>query len=291
MDYGECVLEQESLGHSREDATEICDGIRERFVRGMLYKAVARMDVFKRGNDIILYGPASWELLDKEGDFITTEAQHNFLRKLFTQAHFKAVMDEHKNFIAGEPLLKFVGKDGREWFSHVHEKGMMLLCKVRPDDGLEKTRELRDKVLRGEYRSYSIAGRPVRFEKKKVKNQLVTYHFDIDPDEISLCREGVNPKATFRVIQKSTPEKPKDTVASEVEQLKQDVARIRQDIYRNLPEPLRKFKEEQDRQAEELRKAFEQILARREDLQKYQCVTKERQKKDEDKRRTGQRLR
>jgi hypothetical protein len=202
--FDECCLEMTGLGHPATAADEICKSIMTRAEEGTLYKAVETMEVIKADNDIILYGPASWELLDREGDFITTEAQRHFLRKLFNQVpeRYRNIMDEHKNFQAGEPLLTFKTSDGRSLYSHVHEKGLMLITKVRPEDGLEKTRALRESVLNGSYKSYSIAGRPIRFEKKLEKGQEITYHYDIDPDEISLCRVGVNPQARFEVVQK-----------------------------------------------------------------------------------------
>jgi len=276
------------LGHTWGDGEAICERIREREKSGTLYKAAASMEVVKSGNDLILYGPATWELLDREGDLITTEAQVKFLRKLFTKAAYKAIMDEHTNFQAGEPLRKYVTGDGRTYLSHVHEKGLMLVAKVRPDDGLQKTKELRRKVLSGQYRSFSIAGRPIDFKEEFVKGQRIVYHYDIDPDEISLCKEGVNPKARFQVIQKSTQEKPRDTVASELDELKRGVRHFQEDLYKHLEPALRKFVEEKQRvNTENLNK----LLDKYEDLQKYRFPTKEREKKDEDKRRTGQRLR
>jgi len=227
----------QSLGHSREDAEDICGEIEGRAESGMLYKAQPEMQIIKSHNDIILYGPATWELLDREGDYITIKTMQRFAEKLFTKAEYRAIMDEHSNFIAGEPLLSYVASDGRKYRTHVHEKGLMLVAKLRRDDGLQKTRQLREKVLSGQYRSFSIAGRPIDFKEEFVKGQRIVYHYDIDPDEISLCREGVNPKARFRMIEKSTLDKPKDAPeqwAAETEQLKQDVAPTRQDIYRTI---------------------------------------------------------
>jgi len=101
----------------------------------------------------------------------------------------------------------------------------------------------------------------------------------------------VNPKARFEVIQKSSPEKARDERPVSFDEYAREQGKKEAELQKpELPPALRKFKEEQDRQAKELRKAFEEILARREDLQKYQFVTKERQKKDEEKRRVGQRL-
>jgi len=209
-DYSECILEQEGLGHSTDEARDICETIGERVKTGTLYKAFPRMEVVKAGRDLYTYGPATWELLDSEGDFITTKAMTKFLSKLFTKASYRNIMDEHGNFQAGEPVLSFRAPDGKRYYSHVHEKGMMLAAKVRPDDGLEKTRELRRKITTGEYQAYSIAGRPIDFKEQFEKGQKVTYHYDIDPDEISYCRQGINPMATFKVIKKSELQKPND---------------------------------------------------------------------------------
>jgi hypothetical protein len=201
-----CCAEMTTLGHPTEDAEQICKGIQSRIEDGTLYKSRDTMEIVKKDKDIYTYGPASWEVLDPEGDFITTEAQRNFLRKLFNQVpeRYRNVMDKHDDFQAGVPLLWFDGPDGRRYRSHVHEKGMMLCTKARPDDGLSRTREVRQKLLDGEYQSYSIAGRPVRYETKVEKGQKINYHYDIDPHEISYCDRAMNPvvQGKVEVIQK-----------------------------------------------------------------------------------------
>jgi hypothetical protein len=143
----------------------------------------------------------------------------------------------------------------------------MLVAKVRSDDGLAKTKELRRKVLAGEYQSCSIAGRPVKFEKKMHKGQLITYHYDIDPDEISLCRVGVNPRAKFHVIQKSgqqTLGQPLvtgfDSHATEQGKLEAEQLEAR---VREIPPAIEKLLDAQARermeQLERFRKAVKQI--------------------------------
>jgi len=205
-----CCLEMSNLGHTPEDADSICKGIGQRIVDGTLYKSKDTMEIVKAGKDIYTYGPASWEVLDPEGDFITTEAQRNFLHKLFNVVpeRYRNIMDEHDDFQAGEPLLSFKGPDGKRYHSHVHEKGMMLCTKARPDDGLLRTTEVRKKLLDGTYKSYSIAGRPVRYETKMDKGAKINYHFDIDPHEISYCAQPMNPAVVGKVevIQKAEAE-------------------------------------------------------------------------------------
>ena len=222
--FDACCLEQTGLGHTAKTADEICKGIMKRAEDGTLYKAVPPMEVVKSGDDIVTYGPATWEMLDREGDFITTEAQVNYLRRLFKEAAYKTIMDEHHNFQAGEPLLSYTTEDGKTYHSHVHEKAMMLVGKVRPDDGFEKTRELRKKILAGVYKSYSIAGRPVRYEERIEKGQKIVYHYDIQPDEAaSYCREGVNPRAKFQVVQKSV-----DVTKMTMEEIKERLLQLQQ---------------------------------------------------------------
>jgi hypothetical protein len=193
--FDACCTEMLGYGHSNEAAQSICKGVESRVADGTLYKSRDKMEIIKKDKDIYTYGPASWEVMDPEGDFITTEAQQNFLRKLFSVVpeRYRNIMDEHDDFQAGVPLLSFTDKDGKQYYSHVHEKGMMLCTKARPDDGLSRTKEVREKLLKGDYTSYSIAGRPVRFESKIEKGSKVTYHYDIDPHEISYCARAMNP--------------------------------------------------------------------------------------------------
>lgn len=200
----ECL--QEMLGlHDEESALAIVAGIRQRVSSDTLFKSLeGDLRVISKVDDdeIIVVGPCSWEKVDPENDLITAGAMSKFFKKWFTVVpeRYRNVMLMHKSFQAGVPLLKYQGSDGQMYHTHVHEKGAMLITKVRSDDGLVQTQDLRRKVREGVYKSYSIGGMPTETEKKMQGERLVTIIKDIDPGEVTICVTGMNDMAKFEVV-------------------------------------------------------------------------------------------
>jgi hypothetical protein len=179
--------------------------IKARADSGNLYKSLPPLEIIKgTGSDLIVGGYASWELVDPEHDLITVKGMSNFMRKFFAlEPEYQNIMLSHGDFKAGVPLLKYTNSEGRTYYSHVNEKGMYLLSKVR-NDGLEKTRQVRDAIKRGEYRMYSVAGMAIKAEKITVDGEEVRKVDDMDPYEVSYVPVGMNPKAEFQVLSKAS---------------------------------------------------------------------------------------
>ena len=207
--FSACVVDQRSLGHSEESAKKICGAIQDRAEKGMLYKT-AEMDgleVLKAsGNDLIVGGPASWDVVDPANDWVTVKAHQKFMEKFFKlPAKYRNMSIDHTSLIMGEPLLKYPEENPR-YFSHVHEKGMYLISKVR-DDSLSYVREYRDKILNREYRMYSIRGKALNPEVIQKDGRAVRKIDDIDPIEVAYVREGMCPMPKIEVLKEKTMEK------------------------------------------------------------------------------------
>jgi len=111
---------------------------------------------------------------------------------------------KHGNYKIGTPILKYKAPDGTEHFSHVNEKGLYLLAKLRNDD-FQTTQKWRNKILNGEMSMYSIAGQPLPPIKEEMQGStLIRTIVDIEPWEITICEKGVNPKANFKILAKET---------------------------------------------------------------------------------------
>lgn len=207
-----CVTEQRSLGHDEKDAEQICNIIGDRAEKGILYKATPDTPVqviskMSGDNDeMVVVGWGTYELKDPQNDVITTQGQVRALQKWFNQVpeDYRHIHYSHSNFIGGKPLLKWQGPDGKLYHSHVNEKGTIIIAKVRPDDGLRLTKELRDKIRKGEISMFSISADPLNFEVKMEKGEMVKYHYDLDPIEYTFCEKGVNPKAHFEHVFEGT---------------------------------------------------------------------------------------
>jgi len=205
-DFASCETEMMNTGHDKESADKICGSIQARAEKGELYKSCDQENydiISKSSQDLIIGGFASWELVDPENDLITTEAQVNYLQKLFKlPVEYRNIMVKHGNYKIGTPLLKYQAADGTEHFSHVNEKGLYLLAKIRNDE-FQTTQKWRNKILNGEMSMYSIAGQPLPPIKEEMQGTTsIRTIVDIEPWEITICEKGVNPKANFKVLAK-----------------------------------------------------------------------------------------
>ena len=235
-----CRLEQMQIGHVEKDADTICLGIKERADKGILYKGMQTLEILKsKDGELIVGGPASWECEDYEHDIVTTEAQVNFLTKFFgLPSEYRNIDIDHTHFQIAVAIPKYP-EDDPKWFSHVHEKGMYLIGKVRTDN-LAHSEHYRRLIRDGVYKMFSISGKPIRFEKTMLDTHPVRKIYDIDPVEVSIVKEGMNQKAgPLTQLSKQQPQHPteKDRLINHYgeEKALNLLALIGDDAYKLLP--------------------------------------------------------
>lgn len=218
---GTCKLEMHELGHLEQDATKICNDISDRAEKGILYKATdCNLEILSKAGDpdIVIGGFASWELCDPERDILTTQAQSKGLQRFFKQAReYQSITVNHKEFKLAQPQLKYTNSEGREYYSHVNEKGTYLISKLR-NDNLKTTQQFREKARNGDLTHYSISGTPLESQIVKAEDGGDARRVDdIEYWAITLCEKGVvqavNPKAAVAVISKSEAVTPTQTVS------------------------------------------------------------------------------
>jgi len=196
----ESCLEEMRRFHSEEDAAKIVEDIDRRVSSGMLYKSAdSPMMIMKAGEEIVVYGPCSWEKRDPVGDLVTTKFMVNFFDKWFHNVpeEYRNIMIDHGNYKVGKPLLKWTSPGGETYYTHVHEKAPMLLAIIRPDDGLSTTKHWRNQILSGSYKSYSISWVPTKYNASGEANDMTVTHEEGDPVECTICREGMVDSAKF----------------------------------------------------------------------------------------------
>lgn len=200
-----CKLEQQSIGHTEKAAENICLGVQERIKSGTLFKALPSLEILKsEGDDLVVGGIASWEMVDPENDYITTKAMTKFLTKFFAlPEEYRNISIDHTNFQIGKALL-YYPEDDPKYFSHVHEKGMYLISKIR-NDKLARTLKYRSEIRDGLYKMYSISGEPMEHKSVVKDNTVIRQIYDIDPFEVAIVKEGVNPKANFQILKSACP--------------------------------------------------------------------------------------
>ena len=238
-----CRLEQMQIGHVEKDADTICLSIKERADKGLLYKAAPTLEILKsKDGELIVAGPASWECEDYEHDIVTTEAQVDFLTKFFQlPPEYRNVSIDHSNFQIGVAIPRWP-EDDPKYFSHVHEKGMYLITKVRSDN-LAHSQHYRQLIRDGIYKMYSISGKPLRCDgpcDRAMRTEKLRKLFGIDPIEVAMVKEGMNQKAgPLQTLSKQQPQHPteKDRLINHYgeEKALQLLSLIGDDAYKLLP--------------------------------------------------------
>lgn len=175
----------------------------------------AKPTIFKAGDDFIVWGPASVEIVDKEGDRIQASALQNALPQLLKRARLSL---EHSDQIVGRILENFKTDKPVE----VEVAGHSFTRKEFPTDVLEldgmepalyvageifndtrQSREARKKIEDGTYDSYSISGEALVTRKKIQDGEAYNDIVDMDLSAVTICEEGMNQKAEFGVVSDS----------------------------------------------------------------------------------------
>ena len=207
-------------GQDEESAGAICHTIEERAEKGMLYKSADdEIEILKSdGNDLIVGGPASWDIVDPAKDWVTPQGMHKFLAKFFKMApEHRNISIDHESIIIGRALLKYPEENPR-YFSHVHEKGMFLLAKIR-DDGFGWVQDYRNAILSKDYKMFSIRGRAIGATKTLKDGVEVRKIDDIDPIEVGIVKRGMCPMPNIEVLKEKPVKKIDDIVLTKLNDL------------------------------------------------------------------------
>jgi Fe-S-cluster containining protein len=208
-----CTCEMTALGHSPEDAATICSTINKRVASGDIYKSLSPdIEILSKTGDseVVVGGFATYEMLDPQGDVMTIEGQQHWLKSLFAiPEKYRTATYEHTDLKLGDPVLKYTSPSGKEYFSHVNEKGTYLIVKVRPRDGSDSMNWIHDKLAKGELGMFSISGmpKPGSTVERTENGLMVKYRNNVEAWGITLCARGMVPKAHQQIISKTVVEK------------------------------------------------------------------------------------
>jgi hypothetical protein len=168
--------------------------------------------VFKADDEFIIWGPASVEVVDKEGDLIKADALSEALPQLLKRARLSL---EHSDQLVGKILESFdagesvkVSVDGdvferSEFPTDVmeldgYEPALYVAGKVWNDS--RQARETRRKIENGEIDSYSISGEALVTRTKIDDGDAYDQIVDMDLSAVTLCEEGMNQKSKFGTV-------------------------------------------------------------------------------------------
>ena len=159
--------------------------------------------LLKAGNDLIVAGYASVELVDKQGDLITQNALQDGFKKFMEVPKYRNVQLAHSNIQVGEVIPNYTDNEGRVWKSEVDEVGMFVVIKLRDD--IEKAKEVAAEIRKGKLRGFSIGGQAFkRVRKSDPKHGDYQEISKLELHEVTICEKGINPEATFRILKEDT---------------------------------------------------------------------------------------
>ncbi len=158
--------------------------------------------------EFIIYGPASVEIRDKEGDIIKMSAFRDALPQLLRRARLSLA---HEDTLVGE-ILKEYRHNGETYRTGVVGDEFMVVGNVWADTKM--ARETRKDIEAGRIRAYSISGTALQERKKEdCSNGSCTTNNEItkiDLSAVTLCEQGMNPGARFKIIKKMKEDYPWD---------------------------------------------------------------------------------
>ena len=159
--------------------------------------------ILKGGNDLIVAGYASVEVVDKQGDVITKEALKDAFRKFMENPSYRNVQLAHSNIQVGDVVPSYTDSEGRLWKSEVDDVGMFVVVQLRND--IEKAKEVSAEIRKGILRGFSIGGQAFkRMRKSDPKRGDYQEISKLELHEITICEKGINPEATFSILKEDT---------------------------------------------------------------------------------------
>lgn len=173
------------------------------------------------GDDLVVAGYASVEMVDKQGDLITRGALKDAFAGFMKAEGFRNVQLAHSNIQVGTVIPSYTDSNGRVWKSEVDDTGMFVVIKLRGD--IEKAREVASEIRKGNLRSFSIGGQA--FERVNKSDATRGDYREIrrmELHEVTICEKGINPEAQFRILKEDTG----DTMTDPMSELQSVLERL-----------------------------------------------------------------
>ena len=157
--------------------------------------------LLKGGNDLIVAGYASVEVVDKQGDVITKEALKDAFRKFMENPSYRNVQLAHSNIQVGDVVPSYTDNEGRLWKSEVDDVGMFVVVQLRND--IEKAKEVSAEIRKGVLRGFSIGGQAFkRVRKSDAKRGDYQEISKLELHEITICEKRHQSRSNIQYTQR-----------------------------------------------------------------------------------------
>ena len=151
---------------------------------------------------VVVGGPASVEMIDREGHLITTNALTKAFDKYMSNFRTRNAMVLHSDVQVGWALPAYISKGGQIFKSGVNEQGLFFITEVRDDTRIAK--RVIEQINEGKLRSYSIAGSATKVQNMQKGLMPYMQVDDLELAEVTVCEKGVNQGANFDIIKGMT---------------------------------------------------------------------------------------
>ena len=166
---------------------------------GVFTKAARKEGLFDDGFEpMVVGGPASVELVDREGHLITTVALEKAFTNYMKNFRTRNAMVLHSDVQVGWALPAYISKAGNIYKSGVDPDGLFFITELRGDTRIAK--RVMEQINEGKLKSYSIAGSATKTQNIQKGMETYMQVDDMELAEVTVCEKGVNQGANFDVL-------------------------------------------------------------------------------------------
>ena len=149
----------------------------------------------------VIGGPASIELIDREGHLITTLALKKAFERYMSNFRTRNTMVLHSDVQVGWALPAYISKGGQIFKSGVDDKGLFFITELRKDTKIAE--KVLDQINEGKLKSYSIAGSATKTQNMQKGLMPYMQVDEMELAEVTVCEKGVNQGAGFDILKAS----------------------------------------------------------------------------------------
>ena len=157
---------------------------------------------------MVVGGPASVEMIDREGHLIKADALDRAFKKYMENFRTRNAMVLHSDVQVGWALPAYITKGGQIYKSGVNNKELFFICELRDDTRIAE--RVAKQIEDGKLRSYSIAGSATKVQNMQKGVMPYMQVEDMELAEVTVCEKGVNQGAAFQILKAQTGKISKD---------------------------------------------------------------------------------
>jgi len=172
-----------------------------------LYAEMVKDQDLTQKDPNVVGGPASVEMIDREGHLITTKALSKAFDQYMKNPMTRNVMVMHSDIQVGWALPAYISKSGQIYKSGIGDNTLFFITELRDDTKISK--RVIEEIKKSRMKSYSIAGSAIRTENvtgNMFKGEPPYMRVDeLELAEVTICEKGVNQGAGFDLIKSNRP--------------------------------------------------------------------------------------